>query len=85
MTTLNACSEFPLPGTTLADEVVVASVWYDDTVEPRATVLTIDPNLPGWFYRVAIISVPDHDVLWACRYENVVPATEAYVQNGGDF
>lgn len=81
--------EFPLPGMMFnTGQTVVASVYNDDMQEPALVlVLRIDPRLHGNYYEVVVMELCDG---WPVRYsegfaENIVPATQLYVDCGGDF
>ena len=87
---------FPMPGTTVHDRTVVASVEYiDDERGSIALVLLLNPEAP--FYTVghyALTEVKSGDTItdYAAgeldvigTFYNIVPAVEEYTQNGGDY
>lgn len=83
----------PLPNETVTtsagvDEKVVASIWQNDDAEFGpifALLLTLAPKAP--YYRVREITWSGER--WDCNnvqeFPNIVPATAAYVENGGDY
>jgi hypothetical protein len=81
-------ARLPLPNNKWEDEIVVASVWQNDDPEYGpifALLLTLTPEPP--YYRMREITWDG--VEWICNnvetHPNIVPAVEAYVQNGGDY
>lgn len=80
----------PKVGSTLHDCIVVATVFTCDDDERTWTmlVLSIDPReeAAGEHYVLSEIALTDdYPVMWFVRYPNIVPAVEAYQQNGGDW
>ncbi len=65
---------------------VIASVYLNDTdyPEPVVMVLLLMPT-PGQHYRLAEVQETSRTIIGWTDYENIVPAVEAYVENGGDY
>jgi hypothetical protein len=83
-----AAPTIPRPSQPFEGGIVIASVWLRDEEPPLVAVLML--LMPGTpHYRVV-------DVMWTdgrwvvveatdTTFVNIVPATEHYVQNGGDY
>ena len=75
-----------LPGQELDGGIVIASVYIDDTNNEDSLVmaLLLMPN-PGRHYRLVDVWEGSRKILTWTEYPNIVPAVEAYVENGGDY
>lgn len=85
---LNPARGFPMPGTYVNDEIVVASVHLaeDENFEPvEALVITLDPANPGGFFCVRALEIATYKTLMAIRFANIVEAVQCYEANGGDL
>jgi hypothetical protein len=79
--------ELPLPWEVYDGTIVVASTWLNDEPgEEQALLLTLASSAP--YYRVREISTNnggDWTNQWFDDFPNIVPAVEAYQENGGDY
>lgn len=75
-----------LPGQELDGGIVIASVYLNDTEYEDALVmaLLLMPT-PGWHYRLVDVWETSRKVVMRLGFENIVPAVEAYTQQGGDY
>lgn len=75
-----------LPGQELDDGIVIASVYLNDTdyPQPIVTALLLMPT-PGSHYRLVEVMETSREVTLRQSFPNIVPAVEAYQENGGDY
>ena len=75
-----------LPGQELDGGTVIASVYLNDTEykEPLVLALLLMPT-PGEHYRMVDVWETSREVVQRSGFPNIVPAVEAYVDNGGDY
>lgn len=75
-----------LPGQELDGGIVIASVYLNDTDYEDALVLALllMPE-PGRHYRMVDVWETSREVIVRSGFENIVPAVEAYQENGGDY
>jgi hypothetical protein len=75
-----------LPGQELDGGTVIASVYLNDTdyAEPLVMALLLMPEA-GRHYRLVDVWETSREVIMRQGFENIVPAVEAYQENGGDY
>lgn len=75
-----------LPTQELDGGTVIASVYLNDTdyKEPLVMALLLMPE-PGRHYRLVDVWETSREITRRQEYENIVPAVEAYQENGGDY
>lgn len=75
-----------LPGQELDGGTVIASVVLNDTdyEDTMVCALLLMPT-PGRHYRLVDVWQESRKVTMRLAFENIVPAVEAYQDNGGDY
>ena len=75
-----------LPGQSLDGGTVIASVYINDTdyAQPLVMALLLMPEA-GRHYRLVDVWETSRVIEMRRDFPNIVPAVEAYVENGGDY
>lgn len=78
--------EIPRPLDVFDGQYVVASTWLNDPLNVTALLLTMD-HTPGLHYGIREIqwNGTEWKVTMRNAYENILPAVEAYEENGADY